>query len=186
MSAVQRLCSESVLLDAGKIVLQDQTAKIVALYVANDASVSAPGKWIDLTHSSRTGSDEARFQRALYHGAFAESGLAPVSGGPLEFHLEIVADAPRSVGSLAVTLYDAHGAKLINADTMTQGREIKLSAGMNEITLRIKELHLNEGAYSAGLWLANPGSSVLDHVEGALRIQVVSPETHGFGVRSEP
>ncbi len=183
MSAVQRLCNESILLGEGKVILQDRTPNVIALYIANDASVSAPNKWIDLTGASRVGSGEARFQRACYSGQSAEAMFQPVSGGLVDFRLEIVSDAPRSVGSLAVTLYDAYGMKLINADTMTHGREIKLNPGTNEIRLRIQELHLNEGAYTAGVWLANPGSNVLDHIEGAFRMRVAAPETHGFGVR---
>lgn len=183
MSAVQRLCNQSVLLDAGTIILQDETSRVVALYLASDASVSAPDKWIDLSDSSRIGSGEARFQRARYSGQSVEAMLQPVSGGPVDFGLEIVSDTSRSIGSLAVILYDAYGVKLINADTVTQGREIKLNPGTNKIRLRIQELHLNEGTYSVGLWLANPGINVLDYMEGAFRLQVVAPETHGFGVR---
>jgi hypothetical protein len=44
-------------------------------------------------------------------------------------------------------------------------------------------LHLNEGSYNVGLWLAHPGREVLDHVRGAFRLQVVSPETAGYGVK---
>ena len=183
MSAIQRLCRESVLLDGGRVILKAATATTVGLYIANDASASAPAQWIDLTGASRAGTGEARFHRVRYTGLADESQSAPTTGGPLNISLEIVSDAQRSVGSLAITLYDTYGVKLVNADTSTQGQGITLQQGKNAVGIRIKELHLNEGTYTAGLWLANPGSNVLDHVESAFRVQIVSTETYGYGVK---
>ena len=183
MSAVQRLCSESILIDAGKLTLKDKTAIVVSSYISSDRSVSAPGKWIDLTGSSRTGSGGARFQRVSYHRPWNNDIFQPLSGEQLDFFLEIVSDIDRSVGSIAVTIYDTHGLKLINADTVRLGKMIQLHTGTNQIHLRIEKLNLNEGSFSVGLWLANPGNDCMDHVEDAFRIQVLSAEERGFGVK---
>ena len=182
MSAVQRLCNQSLLLEAGKLTLRDETAKVVTLYITHNSSASTAGKWIDLTRSNRIGSGEARFYRACYFRPFKDQIFQPLSGEPLDFLLEISSDTPRSVGSLAVTIYDNHGLKLINADTLRLGRIIQLQSGTNQIHLRIEKLYLNEGIFSVGLWLANLTNCV-DHVEGAFCIQVQSNEAHSYGVK---
>jgi ABC-type polysaccharide/polyol phosphate transport system ATPase subunit len=182
MSAVQRLCTESLLLDTGRVVLKDDTRKVVDLYLSQDASVPSPGQWIDLTRASRTGSGRARFLRARYSRPLGENSYQPLSGEPLDFWVEIASDIGRSVSSLAVTIYDVNGVKLVNADTVRRGRDVTLRPGTNEIQVRLHQLHLNQGTYSVGLWLANPGGDCFDHVAGAFRIQVACAEENGFGV----
>jgi len=183
MSAIQRLCKESILLDQGQVVLKDKSTNVVGLYTSSGVFTSTPMQWMDLGERSRVGTGEVTFRRARYAGLLSTGASQPCVGCPLDFQLEIWSDAPRSVGSLAVTLYNDGGVKLVNADTLAQGREIMLDRGLNKVRLRIQELHLNEGVYIVGLWLANPGSNVMDHIENAFRIQVVSPEIYEFGVK---
>ena len=77
---------------------------------------------------------------------------------------------------------------LVNADTLTLGRSIKLSQNRSVVTLRIERLFLNPGSYVIGLWLANAieadyADQCLDYVEAAFSVEVVSPGCAGFGGR---
>jgi lipopolysaccharide transport system ATP-binding protein len=96
-----------------------------------------------------------------------------------------VADAPRTVGSLAVTLYDRYGTKLVNADTMALGAPLQLQAGHNRVQLRIDQLHLNPGLYNLGLWVADPPSEVHDAVSTAMMLEVVETETQRIRVQED-
>jgi lipopolysaccharide transport system ATP-binding protein len=81
-----------------------------------------------------------------------------------------------------VTLYDVHGTKLVNADTIALGRTLRLEAGEHRFTLRIPALHLNPGVYVLGLWVAGPLSAILDHVPGAFELEVIAqPRDRGLG-----
>ncbi|NLF14863.1 MAG: ATP-binding cassette domain-containing protein [Anaerolineaceae bacterium] len=186
MSAVQRLCARSVMLDGGRVVAEGPTPDVVAEYLAVSTYTASPEGWVDLSSVSRTGTGQARFAELWYSSQNEMLGCKPYSGGPLEFALSIVSDAARSVGSLAVTVYDQHGTKLVNADTVALGRTVALEQGSTLARLRIDELHLNPGVYVVGLWLANPAGEVFDHVKSAIKIEVVEIEPKGdrLGVRA--
>jgi lipopolysaccharide transport system ATP-binding protein len=130
---------------------------------------------------NRTGTGEARFVRVQYSSLNETTGYQPYSSGPLEFLLDIVSDSHRSIGSIAATLYDLSGGKLVNADSGIQGQVITLREGLNRVRLRIKKLYLNPGTYRLGLWLANPidansAGTWFDHVQSAFDIEVVPQE----------
>jgi hypothetical protein len=95
--------------------------------------------------------------------------------------LVIAASAPQTVSSLAVTLYDQYYTKLVNADTIALGRSLRLGPGRNHFRLRIEQLHLNPGMYIVGLWLADPVGVVLDHIESAFPLEVVTLESRQLG-----
>ena len=69
-------------------------------------------------------------------------------GRPLDAQPLALTDQTSIVSSLAVTLYDRFGTKLVNADTLSQGRSITLRAGRNRVSFSIRGLHLNPGIYT--------------------------------------
>jgi len=99
----------------------------------------------------------------------------------LTVNLAIEAAAPCTIASLAVTLYDLQGTKLVNADTISIGRSLRLQPGEHEITLRISELHLQPGVYLMGFWLAGPLGAVHDYVLSGFEIEVVAHQAQGLG-----
>jgi lipopolysaccharide transport system ATP-binding protein len=183
MSAVQRLCSKALLLERGKVAVSGSSQDVVASYWSTSLNAMSPDEWIDLADVSRKGTNQCRFSAVSYTSGNEKFSYQPYTSGPLEFGLEIESDDNRIVGSIAVTLYDQLGTKLINADTVTLGQSIPLRSGSNELRLRITQLHLNPGIYVLGLWLANPMGIVFDHIESAARIEVIAPESDQFGAR---
>ncbi len=183
MNAVQRLCSSCVMLEQGRVVAQASTPEVIARYLASSAGQITPARWIDLERISRHGTGRVRFT-GLWYGSDNEAlGFQPYSGGPLEVALALVSDAPRTVGTIAVTLYDQYGTKLVNADTISLGRRLELKEGDNEVRLEIEGLYLNPGIYVLGLWVADPPAEIYDYMESAVRIEVVRLETEGMGLR---
>jgi hypothetical protein len=89
------------------------------------------------------------------------------------------------VGSIAVTLYDQYGTKLINVDTLSLAEMIPLREGHNIVRLRIKEVYLNPGIYTLGLWLADPPSEVHDVIPSALKLEVVELESEKIRVPAD-
>lgn len=186
MSAVQRLCDRSVMLDGGRMVAEGPTPDVVARYLAVSTHTALPADWVDLSSAARTGTGRARFTELWYTSLKERLGFKPYSGGPVEFALKIASDSDRSVGSLAVTIYDQHGTKLVNADTISLGQVVALRQGQTIVRLRLEELHLNPGVYVVGLWLASPGADVFDYIKSAIKIEVVGVEQGAghFGARA--
>jgi lipopolysaccharide transport system ATP-binding protein len=188
MDAIRRLCSRCLLLEGGRLVAQGDTPGVVGRYLEAAPERARPGRWLDLGRVGRTGSGQARFTAARFGSGNRAVGDHPYVDGPLEVWLEIASDAPRAVGSLAVTVYDRSGAKLVNADSISQGRRVLLGMGTNRVRLRIESLHLTPGVYVVGLWLADPidvhaRGAELDHIQWAFEIEVVDPEPGGLGMR---
>ena len=181
MDAVQRLCDRAVLLERGRAVTAGATAGVVAQYLAQADGPSSAGAWIDLTGVDRTGSGAARVVCARYWSERGAAGDRPSPDAPLDVALAISADAPCTIASLAVTLYDLQGTKLVNADTIALGRTLRLEAGEHRLTLRIPELHLNPGVYVMGFWLAGPLGAVYDLVPSGFELEVVAGEASGLG-----
>ena len=181
MDAVQRLCARAVLLERGRAVAAGPTAGVVAQYLARTEGPSAAGAWIDLSSVERTGTGTARAVRARYWSDLDAAGGRPYPDGPLTIGLAIEAVAACTIASLAFTLYDLQGTKLVNADTIAIGRSLRLEPGEHQVTLRIPEVHLNPGVYVMGFWLAGPLNAVHDYVLAGFELEVVALQAPGLG-----
>ncbi len=185
MNAIQRLCPRSMLLERGRLVALADTASIIRMYLPDKLSDDSPSSWIDATGMGRRGTGKARVSSFWYSSCNETVKFKPYPLGPLEFKLRIFSDSARTLGSLAVILFDKNGTKLVNADTVSLGQTISLHQGHNIVRLRISELYLNPGDYTLGWWLANPLGEKYDFVEAALNIEVVDMESNRLGARPQ-
>jgi lipopolysaccharide transport system ATP-binding protein len=178
MDAIQRLCPQCALFDGGRLLVHGNTADVVARYLSSTSAMTRPREWVDVSRATRVGTGEARFAAVWYSSLNRALAYQPYSNGSLEFRLAISSDSPRIIHSLAVTLHDVSGTRLINVDIVLIDRTIQMQTGRNVVTLRIEQLHLNPGLYRVALWLANPRSvrgvrGVYDCVESAFDLEVV-------------
>ena len=182
MDAVQRLCTRCLHIDKGTIVRDGAVEDVLAGYRARSDDRPGPDRWIDLTAAARQGSGGARFSGVRFSSGRRAEG-DPFPFGPLSFELQIDSDAERTVHSLAVVIRSQGGTRLVSADTASQEIPLHLGKGLNLVTLRITALNLNPGVYTVGLWLAGsvPAATLIDHVEAAFDMEVVSDGALGFG-----
>lgn len=187
MDAIQRLCSQCVMLERGQVIAHGDTASCLIRYLSTNTYKASPNDWIGVSNVSRMGTGEARFVAVHYSSLNPNTAFQPYSNGPLEILLAIESDSPRTVGSLAVTIYSQSGTKLVNADIISLGQSISLQKGRNIVKLRIEKLYLNPDIYRLGLWLALTSNSgrraALDYVESAFEIEVVNLESEGLGMK---
>jgi ABC-type polysaccharide/polyol phosphate transport system ATPase subunit len=181
MDAVQRLCPRAVLLEHGRVVAAGATPGIVGQYLARAEAPSSAGAWIDLSSVERSGSGVARVVQARYWSETDRAGGQPYPDGPLTIGLAIETATACTIPSLAVSLYDMLGTKLVNADTIAVGRTLRLDAGTHRLTLRIAELHLNPGVYQMGFWLAGPLGAIYDFIPVGFEVEVVALQAPGLG-----
>ncbi|BDA70287.1 ABC transporter ATP-binding protein [Calothrix sp. PCC 7716] len=184
MDAIQRLCSQCVMLERGRFITQGDTDSIVLRYLTTNLFKAAPRQWIDVSQVSRVGSGEARFEKAQYSSLNRLADFQPYSEGPLEFLIDIVSDSSRSVGSLGISLCDKLGNRLVNADSLSIGEVINLNKGNNIIKVKINNVYLNPGFYTVALWLADPlVNCVFDYAESAFELEIINLKTDGLGMR---
>jgi ABC-type polysaccharide/polyol phosphate transport system ATPase subunit len=181
MDAIRRLCQRTMLFEQGVLLNYGNTHQVVDQYLMSRSYDSTPANWIDVSKIERIGTRQAYVSSIWYSSLEKQANLQPYTGGPLEFQLHVMSDRNRSIGSVAVTLYDQNGIKLINADTVSLGVAIHLHEGENVVRLRLKQLHLKPGTYLLGWWLSDPLGDVFDFSEAAVELQVVAPQTVGFG-----
>jgi lipopolysaccharide transport system ATP-binding protein len=181
MDAIQRLCPRTILLEGGRLAMYENTSAVVARYFAANGERPSSGERVDLSASSRRGSGEARFTSVSYRSGAPDGGLVE-PGGAVQFDLSIESDVARTVESVAVTMSTRGGAKLINADSRSQGQAVRLEAGGTSLRLRIDALHLNPGVYVVALWLSGAAGPPLDYVDFAFELEVVRSREVGFGV----
>lgn len=184
MEAMRRLCKRLVVMSSGEVLTDGDAPSGIDQYLSSSAAETTVGRWIDVPQSAipQHQPNGARFLRFRYGRNAHEMERPIVSGGSACFSLVIESDLERRIGSLAVTLYDVYGTKLINADTISDGRSITLKAGINELHMSFQAVHLKAGNYFVGLWLANP-PFVYDHIDRAARIEIFPQEVEGLGSR---
>jgi lipopolysaccharide transport system ATP-binding protein len=186
MNTMQRLCPTSILLNHGRLILHGDTPTVIKHYLANmNVDASAPKKWLDLSGYNRAGSGKVKIQAIYYSSDNEAIGYYPYTNGPLDVTFCLEANVARTVDSLALTIYDQYGTKLVNADTLSKGEPLSLKAGPNEIRLRINQLHLNPGIYSLGFWVANPPSEVFDSMPSAMKFEIIEFEMDKIRVRAD-
>ena len=182
MGAIQRLCDRSLLLEGGRLVDAGPTRQIIAKYLHDESTASGPQDWIDVSTAARRGTGQVRFVGARYTSLNEQTGFRPYPDGPLEFELKLQADEPLMVPSFGVVLSDRNGTRLVNADILASGFELRVATGENVVRLRIDQLHVQAGVYSVSLWAGDVVGLGYDLVEPAFEIDVVEFESVGFGV----
>jgi lipopolysaccharide transport system ATP-binding protein len=187
LEAIQRLCSRAVLLESGRLAGEGTGPAMVARYLSSISAMARPNQWIDLSGLTRVGAGPARFAAVQYASDRAAIGYQPCTGSPLEVAVRIDSEAERTVGSLAVTIYNQLGTKLVNVDTRAIEQPVRLRPGRNEVRIRIDQLWLNPGVYRLGLWLADPleKRGPMDYLETAFEIEVFGLESDRIGLTAE-
>ncbi len=186
MNALQRLCPCSILLNHGQVIMQDNTSKVIEHYLSTSSSESGgPNQWIDLSAHKHDGTGKVRFESLFYKSDNPLLKHYPYTDGPLDIAVTLTAKSRRSVGSIAIIIFDRYGTKLINADTLAFGQSIDLHEGQNKLNLRMEQLHLNPGMYTIGLWVADPPGEIHDYIPSAALLEVVETEKGNIRVQAD-
>jgi lipopolysaccharide transport system ATP-binding protein len=181
METIQRLCNTAVMLQKGGVLAAGPVDTVTKHYLSDSGSDSAPDRWIDLKSKPRAGGNGlAKFTALQYSSHNPNVADMPYSDGPLEIELLIESKEDKKIGSLSFTVWSIYGTKLLNADTVTQGRTLFLAKGQNRVRVNIHQMHLKSGTYRAGLWMSDGLRSVYDFIEIACEIHVVDPKSPGF------
>ena len=173
LSAVQRMCPRSLLLQSGQLIGDGPTENILRSYLALSPEAPEPCKRIELSGAQRSGTHEVQINAVQFRSDDAAIEFRPYPDGPLDLDLDLVSTGKITVGSLGISLHDQQGARLLSADTLSLGVVTEIQPGRNTVRLRIEALHLNPGVYYVTLWASGrQGRRVFDRIESAFALHV--------------
>jgi lipopolysaccharide transport system ATP-binding protein len=177
MGAVVSLCSRAILLDAGRLVLDADPITVAARYQATLAS--APADTTDLSSAEHFGSGKARFVSLRFaperHDGSPRAIACP--GSRLRVQVRIVAASAVDSANVGITIYDASGYRLVDANTAMQGRFVSLAPGDDaQVEFALEDLRLKPGTYLVGLWMGRGNVEDIDGILYAATLDV-EPDT---------
>ena len=154
MSTILGLSTRCMLLDGGHLIDFGEPSSVIQRY--QQASHETALGRTDLTGAERYGSGAGRF-RTIYMRALGRDGAPlayPVTGCDLEILTELEAREALNHATVAVTLYDELGIRLVDANTLIKGQSVSAAPGAR-LTVRflLRNLRLKPDLYTVGLWL---------------------------------
>ena len=166
MGAVVSLCSRALLLDAGHLMLDSDPISVAARYQATLAA--APTETADLSGAEHFGTGKARFVSLKFvperRDGTTREMMCP--GSRLRIETRIVCHAPVDSANVGITIYDASGYRLVDANTAMQGRFVSMEPGDEaRVDFALDDVRLKPGTYLVGLWM---GRGNLEDIDGIL------------------
>jgi lipopolysaccharide transport system ATP-binding protein len=173
MGAVVSLCSRALLLDAGHLALDSDPISVAARYQATLAA--APTETSDLSGAEHFGSGKARFVSLKFvperRDGTTREMMCP--GSRLRIETRLVASAAVESANVGITIYDASGYRLIDANTAMQGRFVSMQPGDEaRVDFTLDDVRLKPGTYLVGLWMGRGNVEDIDGILYAATLEV--------------
>ena len=139
MAAVQQLTSRSILLADGKLVADEETARVVAAYLSSGNQRAA---------AENLFTSDAQFRiRSI---RFNEAAQEPGFDKPMRFDLSLSLARSFETISIGLGIYNSLGARLLTSRSVIDN----LDAGNPRLSIRIPGHHLPPGNYSLALGIS--------------------------------
>jgi lipopolysaccharide transport system ATP-binding protein len=176
LSSVQRLCSQSIVLDQGRMDFIGDTRAAIDRYsnaVESDATV-------ELASCEQYG--PAEFGK-LRQCRVANDDLTPANlfrmGDTIRVSLTYQCWKELAAAEIGIKLSTMSGNPIHYFPTTWEGVDVKLTPGNHEFEVRIPNIALLPGKYSVGAWMLKPGG-VSDHNVGTMTaIEVIASDLNG-------
>ena len=173
MGAVVSLCSRGLLLDGGRLVLESDPITVAARYQA--MLTAAPTESADLAGAEHFGTGKARFASLRFvperRDGTTREMMCP--GSRLRIETRIICSAPVDSANVGITIYDASGYRLIDANTAMQGRFVSMLPGDEaRIEFALDDVRLKPGTYLVGLWMGRGNVEDIDGILYAATLEV--------------
>jgi lipopolysaccharide transport system ATP-binding protein len=173
MGAVVSLCSRALLLDAGRLMLDDDPITVAARYQAT--LTAAPTETTDLSSAEHFGSGKARFVslRCIPERRDGTTREMMCPGSRLRVETRIICSAPVDSANVGITIYDATGYRLVDANTAMQGRFVSMQPGDEAtVAFALDDVRLKPGTYLVGLWIGRGNVEDIDGILYAATLEV--------------
>ena len=166
-AAVQRLCTKTMLIKAGRLVFEGCTAEALQRYAQETTALGSS----DLSLRSDRGGDGRLRVRAIRVEGLEDDGTpGPVlPGRPARFVFEL--DRPIGAAFIAFTISDAAGAPLVAFNTRRSSPHDRIDPASTFVVCEIPHLYLLPGQYSLAIAL-QLGADLTDWLDPACSFAV--------------
>jgi lipopolysaccharide transport system ATP-binding protein len=177
MTAVQSLCSTSILMQKGKIIEKGSTGDIVSRYLQiNARGLTGDG---DLNGLHRKGEGSVRFRRISLLDRQGLPVISPVTGEELTVVLDFNGSrTERRPARIGITFYDTYNNPLFTCGNEMSSNEAFLIGAHDRTACRIRRFPLSAGRYKIGLFLERNGI-VEDWLDDLISIDVTDGSFFG-------
>jgi lipopolysaccharide transport system ATP-binding protein len=156
MSAIQRLCGKSMLLQNGKLALISATADVIDLYLSSNPTGRTAQS--DLVGLSRKGAGNVRFRSIAFFDRHGQTTTSPRTGEELNIRLDFCGDRPDPrPARIGITFFNHMDVELFLCASEISSREPPKIGSRDSIECRIPRLPLGAGRYKIGLFLERNG-----------------------------
>ena len=173
MATILSLSEKVLLLANGKLVEYGPAHQVVTTF--QDGFRNGAMGQFDLASAEHYGNGWARFRsiRLSSVDAFGTMLHLPVVGCDLVFSIELDAYEDTKNVTVALTIYDDLGNRLIDANTLIKGDTVHLTKGrITEVKFRLKNVRLKPDVYTAGLWMGAINQFDIDGIRYATSFRV--------------
>jgi lipopolysaccharide transport system ATP-binding protein len=178
MTALESLCSKSILLQQGQVMAIGKSPEIISLYLNKLRVGSADNSGVIHT-GGRSGSGKIKYISARFEGG--EDGIVKPQGR-MRFHLGLQNNGAeeKSALYLAISIFDQQRVKLITLDNLYTEQKVTTSSGQFSVVCDVPSVGLMPGQYFIDLWCANHFETY-DNVEEAFSFTVEESDIYGTG-----
>lgn len=176
LSSVQRLCSQSVVLDQGRVAFRGDTRSAIDQY-ANAVGLDAT---VDLAACEQYGPAEyGKLRRCLVSDDDQKPANLFRMGDAIRVSLTYECWKGLAQAEVGVKLSTMSGDPIYYFPTTWEGVDVELTPGNHEFEVRIPKIGLLPGKYLVGAWMLKPGG-VSDHNVGSMTsIEVIASDING-------
>ncbi len=173
MPTILNLSKTFLLLAEGRAIEYGPAHQVVTTYL-DELRNSSMGR-TDLTSAEHYGHGLAKF-RSIQLTQSNDKGSnipLPETGCNLIFKIEIEAFQNFRDATVALTIYDDMGNRLIDANTLIKGNTVQLTVDkVTEVRFTLKNVRLKPDVYTVGLWLGVINQADIDGVRYATSFRV--------------
>jgi ABC-type polysaccharide/polyol phosphate transport system ATPase subunit len=179
MHAVRRLCSSGFYLSEGHLEKSGEIEQIIGCYEKSSHSNDRGRKQGDMLFQN-----EQLILRDVTAVHPRTGQRVARTGEPFEitFHLKVL--QPCTLTSVAATIYDLAGTKLINADSLRKGDPIRLERSDDaEILIRVLNNPLLQGNYELGVWMRDASGRLKVYLRNVLQFETLEAPTQSIEIK---
>ncbi|MDD5394039.1 MAG: ABC transporter ATP-binding protein [Thiothrix sp.] len=168
IQTILSLSNKVLLLAEGKVIEYGYAQQVVTTF-QNSFYSNTLGQ-TDITSAEHYGTGQARF-RSIFIQPVDGSGKRiplPLTGCNILLSIDIETFQDLRDITVAITIYDDLGNRLIDANTLIKGDSVNLSFGkLTNVTFTLENIRLKPDTYTVGLWMGIINQSDIDGVRYA-------------------
>jgi lipopolysaccharide transport system ATP-binding protein len=184
MSAVELLCSRAILLDHGRLRMDDTARNVVKHYVEESHARPRGGQLAQRT--DRKGSGAARAVAFRVLNALGEEEASMESGGDYMLAVDYENHTEAALENVAVSIdfFDERNVRILLLRSNFTEQNLTLRPGRGRFHCAVKNLPLANGLYTISIYMsARADTEVLDWIEDAASVTVSGGDF--FGTQSQ-